>query len=125
MPNQLAPSKKRFTVAEQSGVLAALEALAKSENVTVTDLLRRSARKLIAERSSDPILRKKMRLAADMHAPQTPEVIRTPAKLAKFKREQRQHDDLLQELNLADPDEVQHRNSLVKHPRNIQLTSFA
>jgi predicted DNA-binding ribbon-helix-helix protein len=125
MPNQLSQSKKRMTIAEHSAVLAALETIAKSESLTVTDLIRHSARKFIAERASDSRLSQKMRLAVAENAPKMPKVFRTPAKLAKFKREQREYDKLLQELNLTMPDEIQRRNSLVEHPQNIRMTSFA
>ncbi|MGV7229537.1 MAG: hypothetical protein ACQ9IQ_12845 [Nitrospirales bacterium] len=125
MPNQLAQSKKRMTVAEHTVVLAALEAIAKEENLTVTDLLRLSARRLVAERASDPHLSDKLRTAVAGHAPRMPAIFRSPAKVSKFKREQREYDQLLQELNLSKPDEVQRRNSLVQRPRSVRLTSFA
>jgi hypothetical protein len=46
-----------------------LETIAKVDNSTVTDLLRRSARKLIADRAIDRRLAKKMQGAVERHAP--------------------------------------------------------
>lgn len=125
MPNQLAQSKKRMTVAEHTAVLSALEVIAKTENLTVTDLLRNSARRIVAERASDPQLSTKIKEAVAKHAPIMPELFRTPAKVSKFKREQREYDELLQELKLSNQDEVQRRNSLVPKRHNVRLTSFA
>ena len=124
MPNQLSKSKKRMTIAESAAVLAALETIAKLDNSTVTDLLRRSARKLIAERATDRRLAKKMRAAVERHAPKMPDSFRSPAKVSKFKREQREYDLLLQELNIAQAENIQRRNSLVDRPQGVRLASF-
>lgn len=122
MPNQLAQSKKRMTVAEETAVLAALEVIARADNVTVTDLLRRGARRLIAERAANPELRQAIRRVIEEHTPAVPTEFRSPAKVAKFKRKQREFDQLLEELNLADPEELQQRKSLVQEPQNVRLT---
>ena len=124
MPNQLAQSKKRMTMAEETAVLAALEVIAKADNLTVTDLLRQSVRSMISERAINPELRETIRQAVAKNSPIMPKAFRSPAKVAKFKREQREYDQLLQQLNLEDSEELQHRNSLVQKPRNVRLTSF-
>lgn len=110
MPNQLAQSKKRMTVAEERAVLAALEVIAEVENSTVTNLIRQAVRKAIAERVDDPRLKKTVRQTVAQHAPKVPIEFRSAAKVSKFKREQREYDQLLQELKLADPEELQLRN---------------
>jgi hypothetical protein len=125
MPNQLSQSKKRMTVAEETAVLAALEVIAKADNLTVTDLLRKAARRTIAERAGSPDLRDAMRRAVKMHTPVMPKEFHTPAKVSKFKREQREFDQLLQQLNLEDPEALQQRNSLVQKPKNVRLTTFS
>jgi hypothetical protein len=125
MPNQLAQSKKRMTVAEETVVLAALEVIARADNLTVTDLLRQGVRNLIAERAADPDLRGAMRRAVERHTPVMPERFHTPAKAGKFKREQRKFDQLLHQLNLEDPEALQQRNSLVRKPVNVGLTTLS
>jgi hypothetical protein len=123
MPNQLAQSKKRMTVAEETAVLAALEVIAQADNLTVTDLLRKGVRSMIAERAANPGLRQAMRRAVALHAPVMPKEFRSPAKAGKFKREQREFDQLVQQLNLENPEGIQRRNSLVQEPRNVRLTT--
>ena len=125
MPNQLAQSKKRMTVAEETAVLAALEVIAKSDNLTVTDLLRQGVRNIIADRAADPDLSQAMRRVVEMHAPVIPIEFRSLAKVSKFKREQRGYDQLLQELKLADPKELQQRNSLVRGPQSVHLSTLS
>ncbi|HKK19145.1 MAG TPA: hypothetical protein VJ952_10745 [Opitutales bacterium] len=126
MPNQLAQSKKRMTVAEEAAVLAALEVIAQADNLTVTDLLRRGARRLIAERAAtNPDLRQAIRGVLEEHAPVMPTEFRSAAKVSKFKRNQREFDQLLKELNLADPEELQLRNSLVQRPQSVHLSTLS
>lgn len=124
MPNQLAQSKKRISVAEQKSVLAALELIAEVENLTVTELLRQAARSVIAERALNPRHKAAMRKVVADYAPIMPKTFRSPSKVAKFKREQREYDQLLQELNLSDAEDLQRRNSLVETPGSVRLTEF-
>ena len=124
MPNQLAQSKKRMTVAEETAVLVALEVVAQADNLTVTDLLRRGARRLIAERAADPDLRQAIRSVLEEHAPVMPTEFRSAAKVSKFKRNQREFDQLLEDLNLAEAEELQRRNSLADGPEYVRLTEF-
>lgn len=124
MPNQLAQSKKRMTVAEETSVLAALEIIAQADNTTVTDLLRQGARRIIAERATGSALRQAIRRELERHAPIMPKQFRTSAKVSKFKRNQREFDQLLKELNLVDAEELQRRNSLAEAPEYVRLTEF-
>lgn len=124
MPNQLAQSKKRMTVAEETAVLAALEVIAQADNLTVTDLLRQGVRNMIAERAANPDLKEAMRRVVEMHAPVMPKQFRSPAKVSKFKRSQREFDQLLKELNLFEAEELQRRNSLAEAPGYVRLTEF-
>ncbi|MCC5835716.1 MAG: hypothetical protein JJU20_13360 [Opitutales bacterium] len=125
MPNQLSQSKKRVTVAEHRAVLAALDVIAKAENSTVTDLLRRTLRQIVIEHAHDPSISGKLRSALEQHAPVMPEAFLSPAKVSKFKKEQREFDQFLHELKLASPEELQERNSLVSRSQSVRLTSFA
>jgi hypothetical protein len=121
MPNQLSQSKKRMTVAEETAVLAALEVIAQADKLTVTELLRQGARRLIAERAA---LRKAIRRVLEEHAPVMPTEFRSPAKVSKYKRNQREFDQLLEDLNLVDVEELQRKNSLVETPEYVSLTEF-
>lgn len=125
MPNQLAKSKKRVSFTEHNAVLVALETIAAAHKLTLSDLLRNAVRQSIAAEASDPQLARKLAAAAAAHAPKMPELFRSPAKLAKFKHELREYDQLLQELGIEDSATIQARNSLVKEPKNIRLTTFA
>jgi hypothetical protein len=124
MPNQLAQSKKRMTVAEEASVLAALEIIAQADNLTVTDLLRQGVRNIIADRAADPDLRQAIRSVFEEHAPVMPTEFRSAAKVSKFKRNQREFDQLLEDLNLVEAEELQRRNSLVEAPEYVHLTEF-
>lgn len=113
-----------MTVAEEASVLAALEVIAQADNRTVTDLLRQGARRIIAERVANPELRKAIRRVLEMHAPVMPKQFRSQAKVSKFKRRQREFDQLLKELNLFEAEELQRRNSLTEAPEYVRLTEF-
>jgi len=86
---------------------------------------RRGARRLIAERAVDPELREAMRRALKEHAPVMPTEFRTPAKVSKFKRSQREFDQLLKELNLTDAEELQQQNSLVRGPQSVHRSTLS
>lgn len=113
-----------MTVAEETAVLAALEVIAQADNLTVTDLLRQGVRNMIAERAANPDLKEAMRRVVEMHAPVMPKQFRSPAKVSKFKRSQREFDQLLKELNLCEAEELQRRNSLAEAPEYVRLTEF-
>ena len=113
-----------MTVAEEASVLAALEVIAQADNLTVTDLLRKGVRNIIADRAADPDLRQAIRRAMVEHAPVMPFEFRSAAKVSKFKRNQREFDQLLEDLNLAEAEELQRRNSLAEGPEYVRLTEF-
>ena len=54
-----------------------------------------------------------------------PAQFKSPAQVARFKRAQREFDDLLQDLNIAAPATVQERNSLVPAQRAVRVLAFA
>jgi uncharacterized protein (DUF2236 family) len=114
-----------MTVAEETAVLAALEVIAKADRLTITDLLRQGVRNIIADRATDPDLRQAIRCALEEHAPVMPTEFRSAAKVSKFKRKQRAFDQLLEELNLANPEELQQRNSLVREPQSVHLSTLS
>ena len=65
-----------------------------------------------------------MRHAGEAHGPVMPEQFRSPAQVAKFKRKQREFDQLLEDLNLVDAEELQHRNSVAVSAEFVRLTEF-
>ncbi len=125
MPNQLAKSKRRQSLAEHAAVLRALEAVAHSEKTSVMALLREAARDLIRRRVSDPALVARVRRAVWEKAPQMPVHFKTAAQVARFKREQREYDQVLLDLALASPDSVQERNSVTPKRQPIRLIGFS
>lgn len=121
MPNQLAKSKRRHSLAEHKSVLAALEAIAAAEQTTVAALLRRAARELIREHLA------RHRQAAILEpmiwqfAPKMPAKLKTAAQLARFKREQREFDQVVLDLKLATPAAIQKRNSVASGGRPVRI----
>lgn len=125
MPNQLAQSKRRASLAEHEAVLAALAVIARRERVTVMDLLREGARQVVRSRSADPAKATVVRKSVWDCAPKMPARFKSAAHVSRFKRAQREFDSLVQELDLAAPATVQQRNSIVSARRDIQVPAFA
>lgn len=125
MPNQLAKSKRRQSLAEHTAVLAALATIARREDTTVMDLLRSGARQIVRQRATIPAYAEPLRSAVWRTAPQVPKYFKTAAQLARFKRAQREFDHVLLDLQIAAPTEVQDRNSIVPVNRPLRLLNFA
>ena len=125
MPNQLAKSKRRQSLAEHAAVLAALATIARREGTTVMDLLRTAARHVVRQRAAVPAHAQALRAVVWQMAPQMPSRFKTATQLARFKRAQREFDLVLLDLQLADPAEVQARNSIVRGDRPLRLVNFA
>ena len=121
MPNQLAQSKRRQSLAEHEAVLAALAEIARREDTTVMALLRQAARELVRKRRATPAQAKALRAVVWRSAPRMPAQFKTAAQLARFKRAQREFDQVLLDLQLASPDLIQERNSLVPSRQAIRL----
>jgi len=113
MPNQLASSKRRQSLAEHQAVLAALAKIAAAENTTVMALLRQAGRDTVKSRMSVPEQAETLRAEVWKYAPQMPNRFKTPAQLARFKREQRAFDRVVIDLQLAAPAAIQQRNSVI------------
>ena len=124
MPNQLSKSKRRQSLAEHEAVLAALAEIARREKTTVMALLRQATRDLVRQRASDPIATERLRRAVWEKAPQMPAHFKTAAQVARFKRAQREFDQVLLDLALASPQAIQQRNSVVLPRRVIRLIDF-
>ena len=124
MPNQLSKSKRRQSLAEHEAVLAALAEIARREDTTVMALLRQATRDLVKKRVSDPIQADRLRQAVWQKAPQMPVHFKTAAQVARFKRAQREFDQVLLDLALASPQAIQQRNSVVPSRLAIRLIDF-
>ena len=103
MPNQLSKSKRRQSLAEHEAVLAALADIARRENTTVMALLRQATRALVKRKASDPKQAGHLRELIWQRAPRMPSHFKTPAQVARFKRAQREFDQVLLDLELASP----------------------
>jgi hypothetical protein len=124
MPNQLSRTKRRQSIAEHRAVLAMINTIALSENRTVVDVLREAIRDLIKRRAEDPAVAKLLRSEVWNLAPQIPAKIRTPSQVSRFKREQREFDQVILDLSLAAPMEIETRNSIVNPDQPIRLIGF-
>ena len=123
MPNQLAQSKRRHTLAENAAVLAALTAIARNERTSVMALLRTAAREVVRQRLADPADAAVVRAAIWEKAPRMPVHFRTPAQVARFKRSQREFDQVLRDVRLATPQEIQQSNTIAS-PHSVKLVDF-
>lgn len=124
MPNQLSPTKRRQSLAEHEGVLAALELIARSEKTSVMALLRQAARTLVKQRTNDPAEAERLREAVLQNAPQMPAHFKTAAAMTRFKWAQREFDQVLLDLGLASPQAIQQRNSVALSRNAIRLLDF-
>ena len=124
MPNQLSKSKRRQSLAEHEAVLAALAQIARSEDTTVMALLRRAARESIKRRVTNPAQIERLRHVVWQWAPRMPASFKTPAQVARFKRAQREFDQVLLDLALASPQDIQLRNSVAAPRQVIRIIDF-
>lgn len=124
MPNQLSKSKRRQSLAEHEAVLAALAEIARREDTTVMALLRQATRELVRKRATDPIQAERLRQLVWQKAPQMPALFKTAAQVARFKRAQREFDQVLLDLALASPQAMQQRNSIASPRRAVRMVNF-
>jgi hypothetical protein len=124
MPNQLAKYKRRQSLADHEVVLAALAEIARREGTTVMALLREAARTVVKTRAMMPEQAATLREIAWPLAPRMPARFKTPAQVARFKRAQREYDQVLIDLNLASRAAIQARNSLVPARAAVRLIDF-
>jgi hypothetical protein len=124
MPNQLSRTKRRQSIAEHGAVLATIKTIALCENRTVVDVLREAIRDLIKRRAEDPAIAELLRSKVWNLAPRIPAKIRTPAQVSRFKREQREFDQVILDLNLVTPMEIEARNSIAHPDQPIRLIGF-
>jgi hypothetical protein len=124
MPNQLSKAKRRQSLAEHEAVLAALAEIARREGTTVMALLRQATRALVKQKAIDPAQAEDLREVILRKAPRMPARFKTAAQVARFKRAQREFDQVLLDLELATPRAIQERNSIVPSRQGIRLVDF-
>ena len=123
MPNQLCKTKRRQSLAEHAAVLAALAEIARRDDTSVMALLREAARDMVRKRLVTPAQSEAMRAVVWRLAPQMPAQFKTRAQLARFKRTQREFDQVVLDLKLETPAMIQSRNSLVP-AQKVRLIDF-
>jgi hypothetical protein len=124
MPNQLARSKRRQSLAEHEAVLAVLAEIARREDTTIMALLREATRELVKRRVAEPAEAENLRPIVWAMAPRMPARFKSAAQVARFKREQREFDQILLDLQLASPVIIQQRNSVIPPHQTIRLIDF-
>lgn len=123
VPNQLSKSKRRQSLAEHEAVLTALTEIARREDTTVMALLRQATRQLVREKASAANMLRVRELVLTK-APKMPPRFKTPAQVARFKRAQREFDQVLLDLGLASPESLQQRNSVAAASRPVRMVDF-
>ena len=121
MPNQLASTKRRRSLAEHEAVLAALAEIARLEGATVMALLRQAVRDTVRAHAADPAQAARLRSAVMACRPEPQERFASAAQLTRFKRAQREFDDVLLDLQLASPGALQNRNSIIASHCKIRI----
>lgn len=124
MPNQLPKSKRRPSLAEREAVLAALADIARREETTVMALLRQATRTLVKSRVSKLAQARHFGELVWRKAPRMPAHFETAAQVSRFKRAQREFDQVLLDLELATPQTIQERNSVVPPRQSIRVIDF-
>lgn len=113
MPNQLSSTKDRKSVTEHEAILIALESIAQREGTTTMALMRQAMREAVRKRVADSSKGKWLRSIVMRFAPKPPKIFVTAAQLARFKRSQREFDQVLLDLNLVSPEGMESLNSIV------------
>ena len=121
MPNQLAKNKRRKSIAEHEAVLAALEEVARIEGTTSMALMREAIRDTIRKHTSKNLQTNRLRKAVMSCAPKPDRHFSSPTQLSRFKRSQREFDQILLDLHLADPETVEKRNSIISPASRIRV----
>lgn len=113
MSNQLAETKRRKSLAEHIAVIAALEDIASKDGISVMMLMRQAIREVIRKHADSMSNRKRLRSIVMRFAPVPPLRLDTPAQVIRLKRQQREFDQVILDLNLDDSKVIEDRNSVV------------
>ena len=124
MPNQLATEKVRKTLTEHKAVLAALADIAKEEQISIMDLMRKSLRIMISKHVEKSSRKEDIQKLVLRYAPKPPNQSLTPARLSRFKQKQREFDSLMLELQLSTPENIENQNSIIPLGSKIKIMEF-
>ena len=113
MPNQLSSTKDRRSVTEHEAILVALESIARREGTTTMALMRQAMRDAVRKRADNSSDLKWLRSIVMRFAPKPPRIFATAAQLARFKRSQREFDQVLLDLDLVSNEGMEAMNSIV------------
>ena len=105
--------KNRISVTEHEAVLVALESIARREGTTTMALMRQAMRETVRQRAADSSERKWLSSIVMQFCPKPSQSFVTAAQLARFKRSQREFDQVLLDLNLVSSDVMESTNSIV------------
>ena len=122
MPNQLSSTKDRKSVTEHEAILVALQNIARREGTTTMMLMRQALREAVRKRTDNSSKGKWLRSIVMRFAPKPPQIFATAAQLTRFKRSQREFDQVLLDLNLVSNDGMESMNSIVSP--NCKLRVF-
>ena len=122
MPNQLSSTKDRKSVTEHEAILVALESIARREGTTTMALMRQAMREAVRKRAENSSDRKWLRSIVMRFSQKPPRIFATAAQLARFKRSQREFDQVLLDLNLVSNEGMESLNSIVSP--NCKLRVF-
>lgn len=124
MPNKLSPTKRRKSVSEHEAVLSALEVLARHDGTTVMGEMRRAIREWIRTHPDAAMLSDRLQEETQLFAPKAPREFSNRKQVNRFKREQREFDQLMLDLGLTSAETVEARNSVVSPGATIQVVGF-
>ena len=112
MPNQLAQSKKRKTIAEHAAVLALLDCIAEALGTTSTELLRIAARDVVKQYAADGLHKKGLGKVFQAYEPKLSRTAKSAKEISRYKRESREYDALALDLGFKKVEDVQASNSI-------------
>ncbi|MCF6176045.1 MAG: hypothetical protein L3J71_09795 [Victivallaceae bacterium] len=121
MSNQLATTKRRKSLAEHVAVIAALEEIAGKDGISVMTLMRQAIREVIRKHADSMSNKKRLRSIVMRYAPVPPLRIDTPRQIIRLKRQQREFDQVILDLNLDDSKAIEERNSVVSPRCNLRI----
>ncbi|MDT8389278.1 MAG: hypothetical protein RRC34_02070 [Lentisphaeria bacterium] len=124
MPNQLSSTKRRKSLAEHEAVLSALNILARHDGTSVMIQMRRAIRKWIKQHPDANLLTDELLKETQSFAPKLPDSFSSRRQVERFKKEQREFDQIMLDLGLASADAVDVSNSVVSPGANIQVAGF-
>jgi hypothetical protein len=124
MSNQLAETKRRKSLAEHVAVLAALEEIARNDGVSVMDLMRQAVRGIVKKYTANSSNKKILLPIVMRFAPKIPQQFDSFAQITRFKKQQREFDQILLDLHLDNSEAVEERNSIVSPHCNLRILEW-